>query len=229
MNNLDALMLLSGGLDSFVTLGFLIKKQKIKNILALTFDYGQKPFEEEAEASKKIVEYFNIKHEIIKLDFLKKMQEKVVEKNILTSETLDNRTLSEKSAKNVWVPNRNGLFLNIAACFCDFYKIDKIAIGINREEGQTFPDNTSKFQESAENLFLFSTLQKPKVIAPLKEFSKDQIVALAIELNLPLNIVFSCYFPSKGKHCGKCESCLRLKRALQNCDQAKLLSELFKD
>ena len=62
MNN--AILLLSGGLDSVVSLA-VIKEQGIKNILALTFNYGQKSFEKEKNSSISISKYYEIKHEII--------------------------------------------------------------------------------------------------------------------------------------------------------------------
>ena len=65
----SAIILLSGGLDSVVSLAKL--KDKYSRILALTFDYGQKSAESEIEASKKICEYYNIEHVVIKLDWLK--------------------------------------------------------------------------------------------------------------------------------------------------------------
>ena len=66
-----SIILLSGGLDSVVALGAFKEKYGIE--LALTFDYGQKTAKSEIEASKKISEYYNIKHEIILLDWLKKI------------------------------------------------------------------------------------------------------------------------------------------------------------
>ena len=61
--NSKAIILLSGGLDSLVALGYAYKEYGID--FALTFDYGQKAAENEIEASKKIAEYYNIKHKII--------------------------------------------------------------------------------------------------------------------------------------------------------------------
>ena len=69
--NKKAIILLSGGLDSLVALGFPQNDYKIE--LALTFDYGQKSAEAEIEASAKICEHYNIEHKVIKLDWLKEI------------------------------------------------------------------------------------------------------------------------------------------------------------
>ena len=64
-----SIILLSGGLDSLVSLG--LSKEKYNVTLALTFDYGQKSVVQEILASKKICEYYGIEHKVIKLDWLK--------------------------------------------------------------------------------------------------------------------------------------------------------------
>jgi len=119
----------------------------------------------------------------------------------------------------VWVPNRNALFLNIAAAFCDSFGYNYILYGANKEEGVNFPDNTEEFRMQVSKLFETSTLAKPKVVAPLINYTKSDIVKIAVEESMPLELVRSCYHSGK-KHCGKCESCYHLKKALSenNCD-----------
>ncbi len=217
------IILLSGGLDSLVSLGLTIKDYCIA--LALTFDYGQKSAKYEIDASKEICNYYNICHEVIKLDWLKNITHcaLVSDKKLPSGGELNN---PKQSAINVWVPNRNGLFLNIAGCIADANDYDYIVIGANKEEGQTFPDNTQQFIDRINSEFEFSTRKKPKVIAPLINYNKNDIVKLALGHKIPLEYVRSCYDASE-KHCGKCESCTRLKNALiQNYDNY-YIKELF--
>ena len=61
-----SIILLSGGLDSLVSLGFSKKHTDYNVELALTFDYGQKTAIAEIEASKKICDFYGIKHKVIK-------------------------------------------------------------------------------------------------------------------------------------------------------------------
>lgn len=206
-----SIILLSGGLDSLVSLG--LKKEELNVELALTFDYGQKSVEKEIKASKKICDYYNIRHEVIKMDWLKNITQTslVSDSNVPTGEELDN---PENSAKSVWVPNRNGLFLNIAGSFADSYGYNYILIGANKEEGQTFPDNTQEFIDAVNSEFEFSTQNKPKVVAPLINYDKNDIVMLALKNGVPLELTMSCYNGGE-KHCGICESCTRLKHALK--------------
>ncbi len=212
-----SIILLSGGLDSLVSLG--ISKKKFNVVFSLTFDYGQRAAKKEIEASKKIAEYYSIENKVIELPWLSEITGTFLvnrNKNMpeLNISELDNFEITEKSAKNVWVPNRNGAFLNIAASFADSMGFKHIIFGANKEEAVTFPDNSKIFIDKINNSFKYSTFVKPEVIAPLADYTKKEIVKIAVENNIPLNLARSCY-TEEEKHCGKCESCLRLKRALR--------------
>ena len=223
-----SIILLSGGLDSLVSLALAKDKYNVK--LALTFDYGQKSVEREILASEKICQHFNIEHKVIKLDWLKEITQSalVSEKEIplTTLNDLSSNDFIEKSAISVWVPNRNGVFLNIAAAFADSYDYDYIIFGANKEEGTTFPDNTQEFIDRINSEFEFSTQKKPKACAPLINLCKNDIVKSAIEHSVPLELTRSCYSP-KEKHCGVCESCVRLKRALEKNNCQEIIRVLF--
>lgn len=217
-----SIILLSGGLDSVVSLALT------KDVtLALTFDYGQKSAAKEIEASSKIAKHYGIEHKVIKLDWLKDITHTALcsDEEVPTGDALKNE---EESAKSVWVPNRNGLFLNIAGAFADAEGYTSIIIGANKEEAQTFPDNTKEFIERVNAEFEFSTRVQPKVIAPLINCDKVEIVRLALENNVPLELLNSCYANTQ-KHCGKCESCVRLKRALKANNDTVYIKELFEE
>ena len=218
---MKSIILLSGGLDSLVALGAY--KDELGIDLALTFDYGQKSASYEISSAKKICEYYQIESKIIQLDWLKD-----ISKSSLVSETEipDSNFGTVESAKSVWVPNRNSLFLNIAAAFADSFSYDYIIFGANKDEGQTFPDNTEKFRQKISEVFEYSTFKKPMVIAPLINYTKDDIVKIAIEKQIPLEFVRSCY-RSEDKHCGKCESCNYLKQALINNKAYNYINILF--
>ena len=219
-----SVILLSGGLDSLVSLG--LKKEELNIVHALTFDYGQKSVKKEIEASENICRYYNIKLDVIKLDWLKYITKTslVSSDDIPTGSELSD---AEASAKSVWVPNRNGLFLNIAASFADSFGYDYIIIGANKEEAQTFSDNTTEFVDAVNKEFVYSTQKHSKVVAPLINYVKNDIVMLALKNNIPLDLTMSCYQGGKG-HCGICESCTRLKKALEANHDTKYIKVLFK-
>ena len=223
--NKKGVVLLSGGLDSLVSIAAARDFCKVE--LALTIDYSQRAVEEEIEASSKIADFYGIEHRVVKLPFLSE-----ITNNALVDEcaNLEFKTLDENSAKAVWVPNRNGLFLNIAASFADSQKYDYVIIGANKEEANTFPDNSEEFLTRADEFFKFSTMVQPKILAPLKNLEKYEIINLAIEKSAPLEFLKSCYNSkeiSGKKHCGKCESCKRLHNAILKSVNKDLLKLFF--
>lgn len=202
----NSIILLSGGLDSYVSLAFALQNSNVA--LGIVFDYGQKVFEEEYEAASKIAKLYNLKLEVIKLDFLKNL-------------------LIENSD---WVPNRNGLFLNIAACYADKYGYDEIIIGANKEEAEKFSDNKQEFIALADSFFEYSTNAHPKVFAPLKNMTKVDIINKGLELGIDFSLIKSCYNKKSEtglKHCGTCASCLYLKGALEKCHDKNLIKIFF--
>lgn len=225
-NDFDAIVLLSGGLDSVVSVSYIINKLNYNNIFALFFDYGQNTAKQELNAAKNICRFYNIVLKEIKLDFLSELTEKKPAPCINEIE-LDNVELCLNTAKSVWVPNRNALFLNIAASYCDKYNIKNIVIGINKEEGQTFSDNKVEFIDIQNKVFEYSTQCHPKIIAPMANYTKEQIVETGLSLNVPLKFIFSCYNSKSQKHCGKCESCKRLMRALKSNNQESIINQIF--
>ena len=74
------------------------------------------------------------------------------------------------------------MFLNIAGSFCDKYGIKNIVIGINKEEGTTFSDNKIEFIELQNKVFEYSTQSRPKILAPMANYTKEQIVEVGLKL-----------------------------------------------
>jgi 7-cyano-7-deazaguanine synthase len=112
------------------------------------------------------------------------------------------------------VPNRNGVLLNIAASFAEARGAKSILFGSNREEAEAgFPDNTEDFRERINESLEFSTKNHVKVVAPVGKLYKRAIVAEGLRLGVPFDRIWSCYGPHE-KHCGTCDSCKLLKKAI---------------
>jgi len=202
-----SIVLLSSGLDSTVSLAQAVRKTRV--ILALTFDYGQKAAKQEIIAAKKIAKHYKIEHKIIKLDWLAQLT-----KTALVNKNKNIPKYKGKStASAVWVPDRNLIFISIAAAFAETMGADLVITGFNREEAKEFPDNSSAFVSLLNKTLKFSTLKHPKVISYTQDLDKQGIVKLAIKVGAPLHLVYSCY-EGRKRMCDRCESCVRFKDAL---------------
>lgn len=225
-----SVVLLSGGLDS--TVAFKKVYDETNVILALSFNYGQRAAQKEIEAAKRICQRFSVKHRVIDLPWLKEItatslvdRKKALPQ--LKESELDNKAgKASESAQAVWVPNRNGIFINIAAAFCEILEADLLVTGFNAEEAATFPDNSPQFIGAINASLQFSTLKDMEVVSPTLGFDKAGIVDLGIEIGAPLEEIWSCY-EDGDRMCGKCESCMRLKRALSS-SSSDLEKKLYK-
>ncbi|HEY3422693.1 MAG TPA: 7-cyano-7-deazaguanine synthase QueC [Methanocellaceae archaeon] len=213
-----SIALLSSGLDSAVAFKMTYDITGVE--LAITFDYGQRAVKKEVERAKAICDRFQVRHEVIKLPWLKAITATaLVNKNaaVPTPAAADLDDIKGKALETahlVWVPNRNGAFINIAAAYADALKIDQIVCGFNAEEGATFPDNTPAFVDAINKSLHYSTENHVKVIAPVIALDKEQIIRKGIEIDAPLDLSWSCYY-SREKPCGTCESCMRRARAFK--------------
>lgn len=210
------IVLLSGGLDSTVNLFEAANRGTI--LCALTFDYGQRAVTKEIEAARYFCVKLGIQHEVIELPWLRRVTSSALvrgEQKLPHLKNLDDLKEGNESAKAVWVPNRNGLFLNIAASFAEGLKAQYVVPGFNAEEAATFPDNTAAFLEKTTSAFSLSTMSGVKAVCFTTSFDKTQMMKRARELGVDLDRVWSCYRGDVEKPCGECESCQRFARAFK--------------
>lgn len=225
------IVLLSGGLDSTVALALYLEKNSLD--LALTFDYGQRARIQEISAAQKIAGHYRLAHRVVPIPFLQEQTHSALVNRSQDLPLVDYSKLDDlqgqalASARQVWVPNRNGLFLNIGAVFAENMGNAPVLItGFNREEAAAFPDNSLEFMEAINHSLSFSTQNKVTVASPTSIYTKKEIVSEGLRLRVPWQHIWSCY-ESGDRVCGQCESCQRLKRALLNNQARDLVQELF--
>ncbi len=215
MNN-KAILLLSGGLDSLASCVIAQEDYFIER--AIYIDYGQKAAQQEKNACENICRHYGIELQTFDAKWLAEISQ-----NTALCGKEDSK---DAEKKDFWIPNRNGLFVNIGACFAEALGCNYVIIGANYEEAQEFKDNSVNFVESATKLFASSTQNNVKLLAPLINMDKEEIIEKAVELDAPLQYVWSCYFNGE-KHCGKCPSCRLLKNALSAAGKDNLQKLLF--
>ena len=211
---MKSIVLLSGGLDSTVNLAKAAVETEV--MLALTFDYGQRAAAKEISAAGQLASYYRIPTRVLELPFLKEITKTALvnlneEVPDINFDELDTAQALE-TARQVWVPNRNGLFINIAACFAESLECGLIVTGFNAEEAVTFPDNSPAFISAVNSSLSYSTLNKVKVTSYTQDLDKTDIIKLANDLDVPFDLIWSCYY-GEQEMCGHCESCRRLLRA----------------
>lgn len=229
MSSPSQIILLSGGLDSVVNL--VMAREKGAVLLALTFDYGQRAAAREIGASRKICEELAITHRVIPLPWMQEFTSSSLiqgkgEVPRLKKEDLSDMEKTQKTARAVWVANRNGVFVNIAAAIAESMGASLVVAGFNREEAETFPDNSRAFLNAVNASLAYSTLNKVRAASYTLEMDKTEVVRAGLTHHAPFEEVWSCYHGG-AKMCGVCESCLRLKRAVSGSDAESRLKDRF--
>jgi len=214
---MKSVVLLSSGLDSTVNL--FEAHQKTEIVLVLTFNYGQRAVLKEIDRAQKLCKLLKLKHQVIDITWFSGVgKSSLIDKSKTVptgqSVSIDNFKVSTETASSVWVPNRNGVFLNIAAAFAESLNAEVVIPGFNQEEATTFPDNSLAFMKALDNSFEYSTANKVKISCYTVNLSKPEIVEKAKSLNIPLEYIWPCYF-ADNQWCGQCESCQRSKRAFE--------------
>lgn len=211
----SAVVLLSAGLDSSFNLIKALREMRVS--LALTFNYGQRAAVRETEYAEALAKSVGVPHKTISLpwfkDFTKTSLVSGAEIPSGGQVEIDNLKRSFETAKSVWVPNRNGILLSIAAGFAEGLGAGFVVPGFNAEEAATFPDNTGEYLESLGATWKFSTATHVRAFCFSTAMNKTQIVAEGKALGLPFAKLWPCYFAGE-QWCGQCESCQRYKRAL---------------
>jgi 7-cyano-7-deazaguanine synthase len=214
-DNLKAVVLLSGGIDSATTLA--IAQDGRFDVYALSFRYGQRHVVE-LEAARRIAQSNKVaEHLIIDIDLRR------IGGSALTADIAVPKSRSmEQMGKNIpvtYVPARNTIFLSYALAWAEVIEADDIFIGVNALDYSGYPDCRPEYIAAYEQMANLATKagvesgKKLKIHAPLIKMSKSQIIHKGIELGVDYSLTHSCYDPlASGEACGECDSCLlRLK------------------
>ena len=209
-NSKNAVVLLSGGLDSMVA-GGLAREQGFA-INALTIDYGQR-HRREIQAAEKIAERLGaIRHVVLPLDL------RQFGGSALTDEIDVPKDGVGADIPVTYVPARNLVFLTLTLAWAEAIGAGDIFIGVNALDYSGYPDCRPEFIESFARTATLATKAgvegRPFTIhTPLQHWDKARIASEAARLGLDAGQSWSCYDPTPdGLACGLCDSCrLRLK------------------
>jgi 7-cyano-7-deazaguanine synthase len=206
----NAVVLLSGGLDSMVTAG--IAREQGFALHALTIDYNQR-HRRELESARNIAAELGVRqHVILPLDL------RAFGGSALT-DTIDvPKGGVGEGIPVTYVPARNLVFLSLTLAWAEAIGARDIFIGVNALDYSGYPDCRpefiASFTETARLATKAGVENGPFAIhAPLQHMGKAQIAMEAVRLDLDPALSWSCYDPAPdGLACGLCDSCrLRLK------------------
>jgi 7-cyano-7-deazaguanine synthase len=211
-----SIALVSGGLDSVVSLARAVNERDVR--LVMFFDYGQRARASERVSSMSAANFYGLPFADVDVRWLEPLSPAGMRVSSVPDRR-DEHPQALKTLDEVWIPNRNGVFVNVAAAYAESYGCDTIVTGFNREEAEEFPDNSRDFVECANRALQLSTRTGVRVESFTIELDKRAIIRLGLQLKAPLSIVWSCY-RSGERMCGRCASCARLRTAIDSLPAA---------
>ena len=213
-DNKKVLVLFSGGLDS--TTALAIAQSKGYKITALTINYKQR-HDYEITASKNIIaSYSDISHIIFDIDLTR------IGGSALTDSSINVPSEESSGIPITYVPARNTIFLSIAASYAEKLKISEIYIGVNAIDYSGYPDCRPDFIASLEKMINLGTKSGSegssfKIITPLINMTKAEIIKTGLNLGVDYSDTVSCYsLSNSGKACGNCDSCKFRKKGFMD-------------
>ena len=209
-NRAQAVVLLSGGLDSMVTAALAREQGFALN--ALTIDYSQR-HRIEIEAARQIAQRLDAeRHVVLPLDL------RAFGGSALTDEIAVPKGGLEPGIPVTYVPARNLVFLSLTLAWAEALGARDIFIGVNALDYSGYPDCRPEFIAGFAALADLATKAGSegagfRIHAPLQHLGKADIAREALRLGLEPGLSWSCYDPLEdGRACGQCDSC-RLRKA----------------
>lgn len=205
MNN-KAVVLLSGGLDSAVTLYYAISRGYLCQ--CLIFDYGQRHKKEILQA-KRIAKSAETGFRVVNISLPWKGSSLLDKKVRLP---LD-RSIKEikKGIPVTYVPARNTIFLSIAASFAEAIGARDIFIGAHFEDSSGYPDCRKRYLEAFQDVINAGTKAglegNLRLRYPLIDKTKGDIIKVGKRLKVPFQLTWSCY-KGGARPCMRCDSCI---------------------
>jgi 7-cyano-7-deazaguanine synthase len=203
-----AITMVSGGMDSCVSAAIAAQHYELA---LLHINYGQRTEERELQAFNAIADHYQVKRRLIaNIEYLK-----LIGGSSLTDENIpvSMADLNNKNIPTSYVPFRNTHLLAIAVSWAEVIGASKIFIGAVEEDSSGYPDCRKEYYQAFNNLIDVGTKPEThiKVVTPLINMKKEEIVLKGVELSAPLNLTWSCY-KNNDRACGECDSCaLRIK------------------
>jgi 7-cyano-7-deazaguanine synthase len=203
----DAVVLLSGGLDSYTAAA--IARAEGFSLHALTVRYGQR-HAVEIQAARAVAAALGVERHV-EIDVGLTM----FGGSSLTSDqpVPKDRPVDAPDIPSTYVPARNTVFLALALAWAEVLGAHDIVIGVNALDYSGYPDCRPEFIAAFERLASLATARGARgesfrVRAPLQELTKAEIIRRGVELGLDYGLTVSCYDPAPGgQPCGHCDSC----------------------
>ena len=199
-------------MDSCVTAA--IASNDNDSLAFLHANYGQRTENRELQSFHDIADHYKVKEKLI----IDMTHLNSIGGSCLTDESIavPDANLENTQIPISYVPFRNANILSAAVSWAEVIKANSIYIGAVEEDSSGYPDCRKSFYDAFEKTISEGTRPEThiKIITPIIELGKKDIVSKGIVLNAPLHLTWSCY-KMEDTPCGKCDSCALREKGFQ--------------
>lgn len=211
----DCVAIVSGGMDSVTLLHHLVKTEQRKPAV-ITFVYGQKHNKEVAFAKMQAELLGCEAHLVMDLSLLQPLfaNSALVSADVAIPDIED--VLGDPQP-TTYVPNRNMIFLALAAAFAETHEVSDIFYGAQRHDVYGYWDTTPQFLAQLNSVYQLNRKTPIEIKAPFVTYSKTDILRTGLELEVDYAKTWSCY-EGKEACCGRCPTCAERLKAFADLD-----------
>jgi 7-cyano-7-deazaguanine synthase len=205
MSQIEAVAVVSGGMDSTTLLHYLVKRQGLRPAL-LTYAYGQRHARE--------IDCARTQAEILGLTAPTLFNLTPFKAAFASSALVDAGKQIPQAADvegdpqpATYVPFRNLIFLTLAAAYAESHGASRVYYGAQRHDLYGYWDTTPDFLDRVNHVYALNRKSAIKIEAPFINYSKADILRLGFELGVDYGMTWSCYLGGKLA-CGVCPTCV---------------------
>lgn len=204
-------------MDSFTLLNRVVRQGE--EVYALSFNYGQRHVKE-LDVAASVCSALGVSHRIVDLSVIQSL----LGGSALTSDIdVPEGHYEEESMKSTVVPNRNMIMLSLAVGYAVSIGSSKVYFGAHSGDHAIYPDCRPEFVQRMNDVCAIANYQPVEVATPYIDFSKIEILADGIGMNLDYSNTWTCY-NGREKSCGKCGACQERLEAFERNEMQDPLS-----
>ena len=186
------------------------------DVFAVHFSYGQRTEARELRSAQEVARIVGVKELLhLKIDLFRRIGGSALTDASIAVPVAGDEAAIGDEVPVTYVPFRNAHFLSAAVSWAEVLGAETVFIGAVEQDSSGYPDCRPAYYEAFNQLIKMGTKDgQIRVVTPLIEMRKSEIVRLGVELGAPVHVSWSCY-SGETKACGVCESCVLRLRAFR--------------
>lgn len=201
----------SGGMDSAVLLYMAVARVGKENVYPLFFNYGQRHLRELGCARGLVMNVLEKELKEVDVKFIRDL----APVSSLTNDDIETPKVEEvmgEAQPKSYVPFRNLMFLSICSSYAESVGAEDVWYGATQIDSLAgYWDAEENFVKKINHVIKLNREKKIKVVAPLIDMNKADIILKGIDLKVPFDMTYTCYSGDFPADATSASSSLRIK------------------